>query len=65
MRVFSAFVSWSKENKSCMRVDKRPYTRDGGRTQIRVASFHQLCSLKGIFRLNGGRGDNWRKHYLH
>jgi non-ribosomal peptide synthetase component F len=26
MRVFSTFIAWSNENKSCMRVDKREFT---------------------------------------
>ena len=28
MRVFSTLMSWSNENKSCMRVDEREFVRE-------------------------------------
>ena len=43
MRVFSTLTSWSNENKSCMRVEKREFVRDfsqlscAGQTRTRVA----------------------------
>jgi predicted transcriptional regulator len=41
MRVFSTFIAWSNENKSCMRVDKREFTWEFSQLSLRLIKREQ------------------------